>query len=141
MKALSVKQPWAWLIIRPDITDEKLRALAYEHGCIKDVENRSRVSHFTGPCVIVASLKPEKKEVWAHLRETTGIDIPAELPTGVTIGTVTFGPAVIDSKSTWFIAGGYGYPLSDARSVAPIPVKGQLGFYELDPAVIKQLGL
>ncbi len=38
--ALSIRQPWAWLITRPDLSDEE-RAEGYENGRVKDIENRN----------------------------------------------------------------------------------------------------
>lgn len=38
MKALSIRQPWAWLIIRPDITDPVIRA-AHSPLIFKDIES------------------------------------------------------------------------------------------------------
>ena len=41
MKALSIRQPWAWLILRPDLRPAERDRLRVD-GLLKDIENRSR---------------------------------------------------------------------------------------------------
>ena len=54
MKALSIRQPWAWLIVRPDLTDPIQRAAAFAAGEIKDIENRTWATKHRGPFLVHA---------------------------------------------------------------------------------------
>ena len=54
MKALSIRQPWAWLIVRPDLTDPAKRAAAFAAGEIKDIENRTWATKHRGPFLVHA---------------------------------------------------------------------------------------
>ena len=54
MKALSIRQPWAWLIVRPDVADQATRAQLRTWRCIKDVENRTWSTGFRGRFLVHA---------------------------------------------------------------------------------------
>lgn len=134
MKALTVKQPWAWAII---------------HGG-KDIENRSRPTRHRGQLYIHAG------KGWAveGLAEI-GIDaMPAdsELLAGMVIGTVDFldchhaddcwtGSVDKDDNvheehcSDWAMPGFYHWVLANPRPLAcPFPEKGKLGLWNLGSA-------
>ncbi len=54
MKALSIRQPWAWLIVRPDLNGQaRLDAIARQE--LKDIENRTWRTSYRGPVLIHAS--------------------------------------------------------------------------------------
>jgi ASCH domain len=57
MKALSVRQPWAWLIIAGH----------------KDVENRSWTTTYRGPLLIHAARRPD--DVMADIENRYGVSI------------------------------------------------------------------
>ncbi len=54
-KAISIRQPWIYLILRPDIIGDDARRDAYAAGEIKDVENREREIGFSGEVYLHAS--------------------------------------------------------------------------------------
>lgn len=118
MKALSVRQPWAWAII---------------HGG-KTIENRPRRTQFRGTVAIHASLQPHHN--W---------DVPArspkpppqdELPFGAIVGFVDIVDCVEDHRSKWF-TGPFGYVLANPRPLKnPVPCKGMLGFWEVPPEIL-----
>ena len=74
MKAISIRQPWAWLIV---------------HG-YKDVENRTWATKYRGPILIHAgkTLDPGFDELCQVLREEFDIHVPLrkELPRGGIVG-------------------------------------------------------
>ena len=76
MKALSIRQPWAWAILHAG----------------KTVENRSRPTRHRGPLLIHASKSRRTSDAWpsAEWRKRFGIERPprAELPTGALVGVV-----------------------------------------------------
>ena len=121
MKALTIKQPWAELIMRG----------------LKDVENRSRRTSFRGRFAIHVGLrradigdlgldtKPPRfqnptKDAWERHSHP-----------GYVIGTVELVDCVDDSESPWAIDGFWHWLLRDPQPYArPVRAKGQLGFWE-----------
>lgn len=122
MKTLSIKQPWAWLIV---------------HG-YKPLENRSWKTKYRGQILIQASLKFDLAGYsWIkNNAERLGIDrnaIPREhmLAYGAIIGKATIADCVTDSDSPWFF-GPVGFVLEKAEAFEkPIPCKGRLGFFDV----------
>ncbi|MBP8055165.1 MAG: DUF4326 domain-containing protein [Chloroflexi bacterium] len=133
--ALSIQQPWAWLIIRPDITDPAERAAAYAAGIIKDIENRTWATNFRGR-VLVHTGKAVDKDAYPYLaREFPWLKVPRpeELPTGGIVGVVEITDCVRQSRSRWF-GGEYGFVLAEAM---PLPYKampGKLKFFHCEYA-------
>ncbi|MCL8268367.1 hypothetical protein [Leptospira weilii] len=133
MKALSIQQPWAWLIIRPDLPDPKDRAIAWNNKEIKDVENRNWKTNFRGRFLIHASQKFDhegleyiQKNYKLCLRMTVN-----DFDFGCIIGASILSDCVEHSDSKFFF-GKYGYILNDSKPFFPIPYKGKLGFFEVD---------
>ena len=114
MKALSIRQPWAWLI-----------ANGY-----KDIENRTWDTKFRGRIYVHTGQRIDPNDFQRqreHVR-TSGIMIP-ELVTGAVIGEVDIVDCVTQSDSPWF-DGPCGLVLANPVAyVKPIPCKGQLGFF------------
>lgn len=54
MKAISIRQPWAWLILHPDLQGEE-RAHAIECRMLKDIENRTGPTRYRGEILIHAA--------------------------------------------------------------------------------------
>lgn len=55
MKALSIRQPWTWLITRPYIEGAAAREAAHIAHSIKPVENRSWETFYRRPLAIHAN--------------------------------------------------------------------------------------
>jgi hypothetical protein len=120
--ALSIQQPWAWLIVNGH----------------KDIENRSWATKFRGPVAIHAGKKLDRS---AHDDVRKGIhpalgslityaEYNVEEPgLGGIIGVATITGCVTHSPSPWFF-GTFGFTLEEARPVPFIPVKGALGFFD-----------
>lgn len=121
MKALSIRQPWAWLIVNG----------------YKDIENRSWkwMPRFTGELYIHASLGCSREEYREAVEFAHSIDpsilIPPlnELERGGLVGKVVMERAVEQSRSPWFV-GQIGLVLSKSETIEFIPCKGMLGFFE-----------
>ncbi|WP_086932215.1 ASCH domain-containing protein [Agarilytica rhodophyticola] len=121
MKALSIKQPWAWLIVNG----------------YKDVENRSwkYKPGFTGGLLIHASkgcTKKEYSEAVAFAQDINpNINIPSFecLEKGGIVGCVFMEGVVTRSCSRWF-TGPLGFAFSKAEVFPFTPCVGQLGFFE-----------
>jgi len=116
MKAISVRQPWAHLII---------------HGG-KDIENRDWRTNMRGTVFVHASKGMTRKEydaVSAYV-ESYAPALPAyeDLKRGGIIGTVDIVDCVTNSASPWFM-GKYGFVLTNPRPIEFRPYRGELGFF------------
>lgn len=131
MKAISVRQPWAWLIVRPDLGTREVRAAAA--GQLKDVENRSRRTKVRGRVLIHASLGMTRKEYdfAQDYAAACGVVIPAfeDLARGGIVGSVEIVDCLDWSPSKWYM-GEKAYVLRDAIPLPFVPMRGQLGFFE-----------
>lgn len=117
MKALSIKQPWAWLIVNGH----------------KDIENRTWTTTQRGPIFIHAG-KSFDKEGYEWVKENfPEIDLPKpdEFERGGLVGIAHIKNCVSESASKWFF-GPYGFTLTDARPIELKPYRGQLGFFNVD---------
>lgn len=133
MKALSIRQPWAWLIVRPDLVGEA-RSAAIAAGLVKDVENRTRRTSFRGRLLVHAS-KGMTRDEYAECAEFAyllGIAVPNfdELPRGGIVGAVEIEDCQMYSASPWYM-GSYALTLRDPKPLRFTPWKGQLGFYDV----------
>ena len=114
MKALSIRQPWANLILRAG----------------KDIENRTWPTSFRGRIYVHAG----KSVDWDvdHM-DTRGHRFEVKVPeeTGAILGEVDIVDCVTESDSKWF-DGPYGFVLENAVAYGtPIPYKGQLGLFDV----------
>lgn len=139
MKALTIKQPWASLIIE-----------GYG-GLLKDIENRTWPTGVRGRIAIHASAKLDKREMdsaaamVALIKEgerasfevlsaaAREFDAEMVLPLGAVLGTVEIVDCVRKSDSPWFF-GPWGFVLRNLeRFAVPIPARGALSFWEWTP--------
>lgn len=116
MKALSIRQPWAWAILHADGA----------HGP-KDVENRTWRTTFRGPVLIHAG-KRQDGEGWATL-EGLALELPLYVETGGIIGVVDLIDCVQDHPSPWAMAEHWHWVLANPRPLPFQAVKGQLGIF------------
>ena len=121
MRALSIRQPWAWLVVNG----------------YKDIENRTWSTTFRGRIYVhagqrmVADDYPDQREYTTQ----AGIVIPAQLARGAIIGEVTITGCLSFSDSPWF-CGPYGFTLEDPVAYdTPVPCRGQLGFFPVAEAL------
>jgi hypothetical protein len=120
MKALSVRQPWAWLIVNgyKDIENRdwntKLRGRIWIHAGVHRV-TRAEYEQFVENCAAVG------------IREFPKID---EFEKGGIVGSVEIVDCVTKSKSFWF-QGKYGFVLKNARRCRFRPMRGVLGFFDV----------
>ncbi len=129
-KALSIRQPWAWLIA---------------HG-YKDVENRTWPTRFRGAVLIHAGKTMTKADYEAcaifwqgtELSEEVAYKLMGEFPTfemlraelGGIVGEAEIVDCVCQSTSPWFV-GEYGFVLKNQKVLPFQPAKGELGFFSL----------
>jgi len=126
MKALSIRQPWAWLIVNGH----------------KDIENRTWSTKVRGEILVHASkgmTRTEYDDVAEMLQFTevmSHITLPdfEKIERGGIVGKVTITRCVEASDSPWFF-GPQGFVLRDARVVPFVPRKGMLGFFHVPDSV------
>lgn len=127
MKALSIRQPWAWLILNAG----------------KDIENRDWHTHVRGRVLIHAAKGMTRAEYedacGAAIYIEPSIVLP-ELPLqrGGIVGSVEIVNCIEVSRSPWFF-GRFGFVLRDPKPLPFIPWKGQLGFFDVPDSVINHL--
>ena len=114
LRALSVHQPWAWLIVNG----------------LKDIENRSRWTHHRGPLLIHAgrSLDDYTEDNIEWVKRKHGISVPLEMDTGGIVGVVDVIDCVESHKSKWF-NGPFGWVLANPRLLKFRPCNGALGLF------------
>ena len=115
MKALSLKQPWAWAVVN-----------GYKH-----VENRTRRTNFRGPLLIHASRVVDPYgfqflwELGLHRK------LPDDLATGALVGSVELVDCLKESNSQWAFKGHWHWMLARPREYrTPIECRGSLGIFE-----------
>ena len=111
MRCLSIRQPWATLIVTG----------------YKDVENRTWRTSYRGPLLIHATRTPDLA-ARTHGLLTRG-DI-AGLPCGGIIGAVMLDDCVTTAASQWF-EGPFGWLLSQPTLCRFRPCRGQLRLWNL----------
>lgn len=124
MRALSIRQPYAWAII----------------AGLKPVENRTWYSGYRGPLAIHAGVswydgRKNGEEDMLRWARQAGLEPPPSLLGGI-IGVVDMIDCVKDHPSDWFF-GPYGFVLANPRPVPFVPIKGRLGFFDVDDALLR----
>ena len=147
MKALSIRQPWASLIIKGAPVFKSVdngngsTRVEFAGVVFKDIENRWWATKFRGRIYVHASRKADDFiETMKWLGEHIGLAPFACMllassrysPRGFIIGEVDLIDCVSGSKSPWFV-GTFGFCLANPKVYeVPIPCKGKLGFFEPD---------
>ena len=137
--AISVKQPWAWLILRPDLTDPAARAAARAAGHIKDRENRDWASGQRGWVLLHASASKFAKWDWAAaalFAAKRGVDIPLQgtMPFGAYVGAIRIdGCHAYAQGSRWFVGPNAFTIGASVPFVRPVVGPGTLNFFQVPP--------
>lgn len=122
MKTLSIRQPWAWLIVNGH----------------KDIENRNWHTNFRGRVLIHAGKGMTKAEYedCFYCAEYNGIELPkfADLQRGGVVGAADIIGCVSESPSPWFF-GDYGFQIARAVPCEFVPCNGALGFFDLPRSI------
>jgi hypothetical protein len=124
MIALSIRQPWAWMILHAG----------------KDIENRTWPTRFRGRVLVHASkgmtrIEHEDALDFARGCIPVGSDILSRLPfinieRGGIVGSVEIVDCVTRSDSPWFM-GEYGFVLRNPVVIPFHPCRGSLGFFDV----------
>lgn len=137
MKAISIRQPWAWAILHAG----------------KRIENRSWYCRYRGPILIHASKgmtrdeygdfrdyyegfecgRPELADpLHPRFGQSTRVPLPTmdDLPRGGIVGRAVIVDCISESRDPWFF-GPYGIVLDEVEPLPFRPLKGMLGLFEV----------
>ena len=124
IKAITVHQPWAWLIV---------------HGG-KTIENRTWPTRYRGPLLIHASARRSPLELETALiwvQRNVGDDVARRVPPAFPVPRLQFGafvgvvdlvdvrPAAAHEADRWHMPGYWGWVLANPRPVEPARWPGQ----------------
>lgn len=119
MIALSIRQPWAWLIV---------------HGH-KDVENRTWSTLYRGEFLVHAAKRMTDAEwedaAWFAQERGVQVPLPYELHFGGVIGQAEIYDCLLTSDSRWHEPAQWGFMLRNARPLPFQPCAGRLKFFAL----------
>ena len=131
LKVISIRQPWAHFIVMG----------------WKQIENRNWATKYRGPVLVHASKGMTRAE-YADACDCAVIDcgiapslLPAfeELQRGGIVGMAEVTGCVIDSPDPWFF-GTVGHVLANAQQLSFIPLKGQLGYFDVSKLILQPHG-
>lgn len=125
MRVLTVRQPWASLLI----------------AGVKDIENRTWTASYRGWLWIHSA---QRRDETPALVELVGRGIAERIPyldvRGSIIGAVHVDNVVTGHVSEWAIDGQYHFVVSQARvAPSPVPARGHLNLWTPEPHVQRQL--
>lgn len=126
-KVLSIRQPWAWLILNAG----------------KDIENRTWPTRYRGPVLIHASKGMTRAEyedasdpLWARGGQVIDLPDMHTLDRGGIVGSVEIVDCVTHSDSPWF-CGPFGFVLRNPTPLPFRPCRGALGFFNVPAETLK----
>jgi hypothetical protein len=123
-KIISIRQPWATLIVRG----------------VKDIENRSWATSYRGPVLVHASLRPSVHSLEGIARQFD-IDLPhVELPVGGIVGITNIIDCVEAHPSPWF-EGKFGFVLDRSSELPFKPWTGSLGLRSVPGALLQAFSI
>jgi len=130
--ALSIRQPWAWLIV---------------HGH-KDIENRDWSTPFRGQLLVHAGLTMTRSyydQITEELGNTNmlpagGLPSYADLPRGGLVGRTRITDCVEHSTSKWKQECSFGFVLRDSRPIPFVPWKDRLQFFNIPEHALEVRG-
>jgi hypothetical protein len=125
IKVLSIQQPWASLIVQG----------------LKDIENRDWTTRYRGLLLIHAGQRFDPYAL-DFISDRLSAEEQCRVPMhrrdyqlGGIVGIVKLTDVVTSSSSRWF-QGPYGWYFKRAMPLEFYPLKGQLGLFDIHPAVL-----
>jgi hypothetical protein len=120
MKTISIKQPWAWLIVNG----------------YKDMENRSHNWNcLKGQTILLHASKQFDMQGYLYVkRNVSYIHMPekGEFEQGGIVGKAMVSDVTRERKSKWHQHNQSGIYLKDVQQLPFFPCKGMLGIFEVD---------
>lgn len=141
LRALSLTQPWAWLVVRPDVVDSEARARLMEALEIKNIENRTWNTTFRGRFLVHAS-KRMTDDDWMggyyFAKDVGGLQLANRIPgyealsRGGIVGVAELVDVLTPTATPtvpWHMPGQFGFVLANVEPLPFHPCKGSLGFW------------
>ncbi len=122
---LSIRQPWAWLIVNGH----------------KDIENRTWPTKFKGRFLVHAGKTPPDwtDDDYEFCEKEYGVVVPRQgLPLGGLVGEAQLIACVDKSPSSPWFQGPYGFMLRDQKALPFVPMRGQRGFFNVAADALPQ---
>ena len=125
MKALSIRQPWAWLILNAgkDIENRDWRTAQRGRVLVHAAKGMTLAEYRNG----IDTLAEAKM---SNRADRVVLPLPEELERGGIVGSVEIVDCVHRSASPWFF-GEYGFVLANPQHLPFRPYRGSLGFFEV----------
>lgn len=145
LPCLSISQPYAWLILHPEL----LLSCGIAPRC---VDNRalSQDTQYRGPLYLHTGKTPSddfygpQKELALSWKRRVGDALYAQMPkrfsdypTGGIVGKATLEEVVTNSREAWAIAGQRQYLLSNVQTLPFVPCSGDLGIFALPASLLQ----
>lgn len=119
MKALSIQQPWAWLIVNG----------------IKDIENRDWRTNFRGDFLVHAGKKFDVQSYSELIKPSffmkLKLPLALEFHLGGIVGIASLDDCLEFSLSDWF-CGKYGFRIERQSPLPFFECRGQLNFFDVN---------
>lgn len=124
MKIISIRQPWASLIVTG----------------AKDVENRTWATGYRGPVLIQSSQRPDAVSR-EEIERRFGVNPPSEQPLGGVVGVADLVDCVRSHPSRWYAQGHYAFVLARPRPLPFVRWKGALSLRDAPGELLRLCGL
>jgi hypothetical protein len=119
VKIISVRQPWATLIV----------------SGFKDVENRTWPTRYRGPVLLHASQRTDDISE-EEIERRFGVRLDCELPLGGIVGITEIAECVRPHPSKWYAPAHYAFVLANSRPLPFVPWKGALSLRDAPPELV-----
>lgn len=139
MLALSIRQPWASLILKAgkDIENRCWPTKVRDRILIHAAKGMTRGEHDDAIAFGIAAIRADPKNAGAN-KVVTLRDLGFafdDLQRGGIIGSVEIVDCVSKSDSPWFV-GDFGFVLRDPQPLPFVPWKGRLGFFDVPASAL-----
>jgi ASCH domain len=120
MKIISIRQPWASLIVEG----------------FKEVENRTWRTLYRGPVIVHASLRADDISD-DELQRRFNVRVDRALPLGGIVGITEIIDCVRSSESRWHAPGCYAFVLANSRPLPFVRWRGALSLREAPAELVR----
>jgi ASCH domain len=124
MKIISIREPWASLIV-----------LGH-----KDVENRTWMTKYRGPVLVHASQRADDVSV-DDIAKRFGVRLSDDLKLGGIVGITEIVDCVRSHSSKWCAAGHYAFVLANSRPLPFVQWRGALSLRDAPSELLVMLNL
>ena len=124
MKIISIRQPWASLIVQG----------------VKPIENRTWPTRYRGPVRIHASLRADSISA-AEIEQRFKVRLPSEQPLGGVVGITEIVDCVRPNPSPWYVSECYAFVLANSRPLPFLQWKGALSLRDAPAELVRLCGL